>query len=52
MWDPVGSGRGRDKIEARDARGPTQRKSDMGQAQMNSDNCELFKWILNEFDLF
>jgi hypothetical protein len=50
--DPAGSGRGWGKIEVRDARGPTRRKSGVGRARMNSDDCELFKWISNEFDLF
>jgi hypothetical protein len=27
------------------------RKDEVGLAWMNSDDCELFKWILNEFDL-
>jgi hypothetical protein len=27
-------------------------KIEVGRARMNNNDCELFKWILNEFDLF
>jgi hypothetical protein len=47
---PAGSGRGREEREVRGARGPT-RERQVGQARMNSDDCELFKWISNEFNL-
>jgi hypothetical protein len=38
--------------ERRGARVGQPRKNELGRAQMNSDNFELFKWISNEFDLF
>jgi hypothetical protein len=37
---------------AADERRPTRERNGVGQAQMNSDICEFFKWISNEFDLF
>jgi hypothetical protein len=39
-WDQASSGRGR-----RGARVGRPGKDEVGRAQMNSDDCELFKWI-------
>jgi hypothetical protein len=45
-WDLAGSGRG-----WRGVRVGRPGKVEVGQAGMDSDDCELFKWISNEFDL-